>query len=80
MGVTGNLARRMHEHKKKNIGGFTKKYEVDKLVYAESFQYVQEAIWREKCIKKWNRGWKIRLIESDNPQWKDLTETHLNIF
>lgn len=72
IGVTNNLKRRVFEHKEKNIKGFTEKYNLDKLVYYESFENINEAIFREKNIKKWNRDWKLRLIEENNINWKDL--------
>ncbi len=75
IGLTSNLPRRIFEHKNKIFKGFSQKYAVDKLVYAEQFSSFDEAMQREKAIKKWNRGWKLRLIESVNPQWKDLYET-----
>ena len=71
IGITGNLQKRMYEHKEKMIDGFTKKYGVDKLVYAEEYQYIHDAINREKSLKKWKREWKIRLIEEQNPEWVD---------
>ncbi|MCE1165695.1 MAG: GIY-YIG nuclease family protein [Bacteroidetes bacterium] len=71
-GVTNNLIRRVIEHREKLIKGFTAKYNVNKLVYFESFTYVDKAINREKCIKEWHREWKIRLIETDNKEWRDL--------
>ena len=73
-GVTNNLLRRVSEHKSGAVDGFTKKYEVDKLVYFESTNDVRVAITREKQIKKWLRKWKIKLIEAQNPEWKDLYE------
>ena len=72
VGVTNDLPRRIHEHKEHLTPGFTKKYDVTKLVHFEEFSVVEEAIHREKCIKKWNRQWKLRLIEENNPQWEDL--------
>ena len=72
IGVTNNLKRRVYEHKYNVIEGFTSKYLVHHLVYFESHQDVKYAISREKKIKKWNRNWKIRLIEKNNPKWKDL--------
>lgn len=72
IGVTSNLLNRVHQHKNKEIKGFTEKYNVDKLVYYEIFSDSLSAISREKHIKKWNREWKIRLIEENNPRWKDL--------
>ncbi|HEY9166986.1 MAG TPA: GIY-YIG nuclease family protein [Candidatus Kryptonia bacterium] len=71
-GVTNDLIRRVRQHKDKMMNGFTKKYGVDKLVYFESTDDVTVAIRREKQIKKWYRKWKIELIESMNPEWKDL--------
>ncbi|NHZ87083.1 MAG: GIY-YIG nuclease family protein [Planctomycetia bacterium] len=73
-GVTNNLERRVYEHKNKLVKGFTKKYNVHKLVYYEETNEVNAALLYEKRIKKWNRAWKIRLIEKDNPEWKDLAE------
>ena len=74
VGVTNDLSRRIHQHKRKLIDGFTKKYNITQLVYVEEFQNVNEAIHREKCIKKWNRAWKLRLIGEQNPDWRDLYE------
>ncbi|HBC71447.1 MAG TPA: GIY-YIG nuclease [Coxiellaceae bacterium] len=72
VGVTNDLVRRVYEHKQKLVKGFTKKYAVDKLVYMEEFNDINEAISREKVIKKWKRVWKLRLIEQENYQWEDL--------
>ena len=77
VGVTSNLPRRVYEHKEKLIEGFTKRYNVSQLVYAEEFKQINDAIYREKCIKKWNRAWKMRLIEEQNPDWMDLYENIL---
>jgi putative endonuclease len=74
VGITSTLARRICEHKEKIIKGFTSKYSVDKLVYAEECGDVKEAIAYEKRLKKWNRHWKINLIEKNNPNWDDLYE------
>ena len=74
VGVTNNLERRMFEHKHKLVEGFTKKYRLDRLIYFEVFQYVNDAIKREKNIKKWKRQWKINLIEEENPDWEDLAK------
>ncbi len=74
IGITNDLVRRVYEHRSKFIGSFTKKYNVIQLVYGEEFQNAKEAIYREKCIKKWNREWKLRLIEEQNPHWRDLYE------
>ena len=72
IGVTSNLAKRIYEHKHKLIGGFTKKYNVDRLVYYETTEDVESAILREKRLKKWKRQWKVELIEQKNPNWNDL--------
>ena len=71
-GVTSDLAKRIYEHKECLVQGFTKKYNVHQLVYYEVHSDIYEAITREKQIKKWNRQWKINLIEQDNPQWLNL--------
>jgi len=76
-GVTNNLIRRAREHKSKIIKGFTQKYNVDLLVYYEVYGSIGAAIYREKCIKKWNREWKLKLIEKENPNWKDLYDSLL---
>ncbi|MBV6421535.1 MAG: hypothetical protein DAHOPDDO_02810 [Ignavibacteriaceae bacterium] len=73
-GMTNNLNRRVYEHKNKLIEGFTKKYNIDKLIYFELFNNPKDAIRREKQIKGWIRKKKIELIESMNPEWKDLSE------
>lgn len=73
IGVTNNLAKRIYEHKNGLVEGFTKKYNVKILVYYESTSDIQSAISREKCLKKWNRSWKIKMIETQNPEWKDLS-------
>jgi putative endonuclease len=72
IGVTNNLMKRVYEHKKGLADGFTKKYIVHKLVYYEQTSDIVSAINREKQIKKWNRKWKLKLIEEGNPKWKDL--------
>lgn len=72
VGVTNDLVRRVWEDKNKQIPGFTQKYLIDRLVYMEEHASIQEAIQREKQLKKWNRDWKIRLIEEVNPGWDDL--------
>ncbi len=74
IGITNNIARRSGDHKEAKLEGFSKKYYVNRLVYFEEFAYVDQAIAREKALKKWNREWKIRLIEEANPEWKDLYE------
>lgn len=73
IGVTNDLEVRVLQHKQKTNEGFTSKYEVGLLVYFETFQYVNDAIKREKQLKKWNRQWKINLIEEENKDWNDLS-------
>ncbi len=77
IGVTTNLPRRLYEHRNGLIEGFSKTYGVTRLVHAETFDRIDEAIFREKQFKKWRRSWKIDLIESSNPEWRDLTEAML---
>jgi putative endonuclease len=72
IGVTNDLIRRVFEHKSKFVRGFTKRYDVVRLVYYEQFDDIEQAILREKRLKHWNRAWKIRLIEEKNPNWTDL--------
>ena len=72
IGVTNNLVRRIWEHKKGFVDGFTKKYGLTKLLYFGQFTYVEDAIKREKQLKHWNRKWKLDLIKKTNPQFKDL--------
>ena len=72
IGMTNDLKRRVYEHKHGLIDGFTKKYDVQLLVYYDYTTDVQAAISREKQLKKWNRKWKIELIEKVNPGWDDL--------
>ena len=74
VGVTNNLMRRMYEHKNKLIEGFTKRYNIGKLVYFEETSSIESAIEREKQLKKWARKKKEFLINSKNPEWKDLAE------
>ena len=71
-GVTSDLIKRVYEHKNDLVEGFTKKYGVHRLVYFEQCEDMTSAISREKQIKKWNRNWKLRLIEERNPEWRDL--------
>lgn len=71
-GITSDLPKRIWEHKNNAVKGFTEKYHVHQLVYYERHDDPEEAILREKRIKKWERSWKIRLIEKSNPEWKDL--------
>jgi len=75
VGVTGDLSRRVFEHREKVIGGFSSKYSVTRLVWYELFPTAHEAITAEKRIKRWRRRWKLDLIEKLNPQWLDLYET-----
>ncbi len=72
IGVTNDLARRVHQHKTKRLPGFTSKYNVLMLVWYETYAGINEAITREKQLKKWERRWKLELIESVNPMWRDL--------
>ena len=74
IGVTNNLSRRMIEHKNEQIEGFTKRYHLHKLVFFENFTDINDAIACEKQLKHWTRAKKNTLIESKNPQWKDLNE------
>ena len=72
IGVTNDLARRVYQHREGMVDGFTKKYNVHRLVHFEQFDDAENAIRREKRLKAWNRAWKIRLIEASNPNWIDL--------
>ena len=74
VGVTGNLARRVNDHKEDLREGFTKKYGVHLLAWFEEFGDINDTILREKRIKKWRRAWKLELIEKMNPDWIDLFE------
>lgn len=71
-GVTNDVRRRTWEHKQGLVKGFTKEYVVHILVYFEQHEDIEQAILREKKIKRWRRKWKLALIEKDNPEWKDL--------
>jgi putative endonuclease len=73
--VTSDLVRRIWQHKEKSVPGFTKRYDVDRLVYFAELATAEAAITKEKQIKKWNRAWKLRLIEESNPNWDDLYDT-----
>ncbi len=79
IGITNDLARRITDHKQGIIDGFTKTYYVDRLVYFEEFAYVDQAIAREKAMKRWKRSWKVELIEKMNAEWKDLYEELNNL-
>jgi putative endonuclease len=70
--VTNDLVRRIHEYREKFADGFTKKRDVHRLVYFEQFDDIENVIRQEKRLKKWNRAWKVRLIEESNPNWIDL--------
>ena len=72
VGVTSQLSERMAEHKDGAFDGFTKRYNVHRLVYFETHETMDDAIRREKQLKKWNRAWKVRLIQEMNPEWQDL--------
>lgn len=71
-GMTGNLGKRTVRHKAKNANQFAAKYDVDKLVYYEKYKNLEDAVKREKQVKKWRREWKLKLIEKQNPEWEDL--------
>ncbi len=77
VGVTSDPPKRFYEHRNDMLDGFTKKYKVHMLVYAEFHDTMETAIHREKCIKEWKRAWKLELIEKHNPDWNDLYETML---
>ncbi len=72
IGVTNNLVRRIYEHKHKMVKGFSSIYNLNKLVYYEQYIDISQGIEREKQLKKWNRTWKNKLIEKQNPSWRDL--------
>lgn len=73
IGVTNNLVKRINEHKAGLKANFTDRYYIKRLVYFEILENITDAIIREKRLKKWNRSWKIRLIEQDNPEWRDIS-------
>jgi putative endonuclease len=75
LGTTSDLLRRIWEHKNKVVPGFTRRYNVDRLVWFEAHESEDAALHREKQLKEWNRDWKINLIERDNPHWIDLYPT-----
>jgi len=75
IGVTSNLIQRIWKHKNNQFQGFTEKYHVHMLVYYEQHETMDAAITREKQLKKWNRDWKINLIEKENSNWQDLWES-----
>jgi putative endonuclease len=75
IGMTSDLIKSVWQHKNELVEGFTKRYSVKRLVYFEVYISVGEAILREKRLKKWNRKWKLRIIEEANPEWNDLYST-----
>jgi putative endonuclease len=79
VGVTNNLMKRVYEHRNDIIQGFTKKYSIHRLVYYEQTNDIYNAIQRETSLKKWNRKWKIKLIEKFNPNWDDLFEEVMGV-
>jgi putative endonuclease len=72
IGVTADLVARVYQHKNDLIVGFTKRYQVHVLVYYQQFEDIEAAILFEKRLKRWKRDWKIKLIEENNPEWRDL--------
>ena len=72
VGVTSDLIKRVHEHRNETMGGFSKKFNTKHLVYFELHDRIDDAIAREKVLKKWRRAWKVALIEECNPEWDDL--------
>lgn len=72
VGVTNDLVRRISEHRQGAVPGFTKRHRIHRLVHMEAFQDIADAIEREKRLKRWRREWKLDLIETENPQWRDL--------
>ena len=72
VGVTADLARRIHEHRSDVVDGFTQRYGVHRLVHVEFLETMPDAIAREKQLKRWRRAWKLDLIEQNNPTWRDL--------
>ena len=77
VGVTSDLAKRTYEHKSKSLKVFTEKYGINILIWFEEHDTIESAIYREKQLKKWNRAWKIELIENSNPEWDDLATQFL---
>jgi len=74
IGVTNDLERRLYEHKNNLVKGFTSRYNVHQLVYYEDVNDIQSALQREKQLKRWTRKWKLELIETVNPEWRDLRD------
>ena len=79
IGVTSDLEKRVWQHKNNLVEGFTKRYGVHLLVWYEPHETMESAIQREKCIKKWNRSWKLALVEKSNPSWKDLFDDLISL-
>jgi putative endonuclease len=77
VGVTADLTARFHQHKTGQGSKFCRRYGLDRLVLVEEYPSIEEAIVREKRLKKWERAWKIELIEASNPGWEDLSKYHL---
>lgn len=77
VGMTRDLSSRVAQHKNDACGGFTARHGVHRLVFAEQFQHVDDAILAEKRIKRWKRNWKIELIEKANPDWRDLASDYI---
>jgi putative endonuclease len=75
VGVTSNLQKRIFEHKSRAVRGFTKRFNIDRLVWFELYETAEAAIVKEKQLKRWKRQWKKELIEHSNPEWSDLYET-----
>ena len=75
VGVTSDLVRRIHQHRTGETGGFTQRYHLTRLVYFERHVEIESAIRHEKQLKRWRRQWKIRLIEQENPSWRELWPT-----
>ena len=74
IGMTNDIERRIYEHKKGLIEGFSKQYHLTRMIHVEFFKYINDAIKREKQLKNWNREWKINLIEKENQKWEDLAK------
>ena len=72
VGVTSDLVRRVDEHRRGDVAGFTQQYGAQRLVYVEVHDDIRDAIQREKQVEKWNRAWELRLIETEDPAWRDL--------
>ncbi|WPZ32252.1 GIY-YIG nuclease family protein [Thalassobaculum sp. OXR-137] len=73
VGQTTDLARRIHQHRAKLLDGFTATYDVTRLVYLEELETLDQALLRERRLKRWRRDWKLDLIEKENPEWRDLS-------